>query len=244
MADVKQTNRLGVIGGLGPMATAYFLERIVDMTDAESDQGHLDMLIYHVPSIPDRTRYILDRSQASPVLPMIRIGQTLAGQQVCCIAIPCITAHYFHDELSQAIGCPILHAIRATADYLGDARVACAGILATDGTLAGNLFQAELAERGIRCVTAPGSKQELVMDLIYRDIKAGRPPRMDRFAEVSDTLRRQGAEVVLLGCTELSLIKRGRDIGHGFLDVLDILACTALTACAIAKKPFCRDLIT
>ena len=244
MADGIRNKRLGVIGGLGPMATAYFLERIVDMTDAGSDQEHLDMLIYHLPSIPDRTRYILDRSQASPVLPMIRIGQTLAAQQVCCIAIPCITAHYFHDELTQTIGCPILHAIRETAACLSDARVACAGILATDGTLAGNLFQDALAERGIRSVTPTRQGQSLVMDLIYRDIKAGLPPRMDRFTAVSETLRSQGAEVVLLGCTELSLLKRGRDIGHGFLDVLDILACSALAACGVPRKPFCHNLIT
>lgn len=62
---------LGVIGGLGPMATAYFLRRIVEMTDAWTDQEHLDVIVLNRPSIPDRTAYILDRTKPSPLPPIV-----------------------------------------------------------------------------------------------------------------------------------------------------------------------------
>ena len=71
---------LGVIGGLGPMATARFMEMVTEMTDAACDQDHIEMLIHSCPSIPDRTAYILGGSQDDPVGPMIRIGKNLAAQ--------------------------------------------------------------------------------------------------------------------------------------------------------------------
>ena len=79
---------LGVIGGLGPIATAYFMELIIKMTDAACDQDHLDMIIYNSPRIPDRTSYILGRSDENPVKPMIEIGRKLAQQGADCISIP------------------------------------------------------------------------------------------------------------------------------------------------------------
>lgn len=88
--------KLGVIGGLGPLATACFLEMVTKMTDASCDQEHLEMIIYSAPGIPDRTAYILGRSPDSPVKPMIEIGRKLAREQVSCIAVPCMTAHYLY----------------------------------------------------------------------------------------------------------------------------------------------------
>ena len=96
--------RLGIIGGLGPMATAYFMELLINMTDAKCDQDHLEMIIYNCPSIPDRTAYILGKSNANPVVPIIKIGKKLKEQNVDCISIPCITAHYFHDEIEEKTG--------------------------------------------------------------------------------------------------------------------------------------------
>ena len=89
---------LGIIGGLGPIATAYFMELIIQMTDAKRDQDHLSMIVYNAPEIPDRTSYILGVSSRNPVWDMIEIGRKLAGQKVACISIPCVTAHYFHEE--------------------------------------------------------------------------------------------------------------------------------------------------
>ena len=97
----KQSEKtLGVLGGLGPMATAYFLELMVTMTDAATDQDHPKMIIMNVPTVPDRTAYILGRSTESPLEPMAALGQQLKALGADIIATPCITAHYFHSDLS------------------------------------------------------------------------------------------------------------------------------------------------
>ena len=93
----KHTHILGVIGGLGPLATAYFLELITKMTDAEKDQDHLEIIIHSKPSIPDRTEYILGKSNENPMQDFIAISKSLASAGTQCIAIPCMTAHYFYD---------------------------------------------------------------------------------------------------------------------------------------------------
>jgi aspartate racemase len=237
-------HKLGVIGGLGPLATAVFLERVVQMTDAASDQEHLDAIIYSFPSIPDRTRFILGQSQDSPVGPMQAIGRRLVEQGATRIAIPCITAHYFFSELAAAIRCPLIHMIRETAAHLSNNGVRTAGITATDGTLAGRVFQNELDAFNIRSVVPSAISQRYLMQLIYDNIKAGLPPDLDNFAQVTGELRRNGAEAIIIGCTELSLIQRSQSLGAGFLDAMDVLAMASVRDCGYPLKRRYLKLIT
>ena len=144
---------LGVIGGLGPMATARFMNgMVIQMTDASCDQEHLEMIIHNCPQIPDRTAYILGKSDKDPAPPMIRAGRALAGEGASCIAIPCITAHYFHRELSDGIGIPIINAITETGHELIRSGARRIGIMATDGTIRSGIFQKELEEKGLEIV--------------------------------------------------------------------------------------------
>lgn len=216
--------RLGVIGGLGPIATAYFYELIIKMTEATIDQEHIELMIYSKPSIPDRTNYILGKSSENPVYPMMDIGRRLVAMGADYIAIPCITAHYFHDTLSKGIKAPVIHAIRETAWYLKKQGIGCAGIMATEGTMHSGLFQRELEECGISFVIPNRESQQAVSEIIYKNVKANRPVDYTKFEEVSDQLRLDGAEVIVLGCTELSLIKRDFYIGPGYLDAMEVLA--------------------
>lgn len=216
--------RLGVIGGLGPIATAYFYELIIRMTKAEVDQEHIEMLIYSKPSIPDRTDYILGKSSENPVIPMVEIGRMLVGMGADNIAIPCITAHYFHKILSEGIMAPVIHAIKETAHYLKAKGINCAGIMATEGTIRSKLFQQELSEYGIRATIPNEECQRAVSELIYKNIKANQPIEYEKFEKVSEQLRLSGAQVIILGCTELSLIKRDYKIGAGYIDAMEVLA--------------------
>lgn len=235
---------LGIIGGLGPIATAYFMELIIQMTDAKRDQDHLSMIVYNAPEIPDRTSYILGVSSRNPVWDMIEIGRKLAGQKVACISIPCVTAHYFHEELSENIPVPIIHAIQETGLELRAGRIRSAGIMATDGTIQSRIFQRELEEMGIEVFLPKREYQESVMELIYEEVKAGRPVDIEKFRRVSSHLREQGAQVIILGCTELSLIKRDHPIGRGYLDVMEILAQRSILRCGGRLKERYRNLIT
>lgn len=240
----KHQRVLGVIGGLGPIATSHFMELVIRMTEADRDQEHLDMIIYHTPSIPDRSSYILNPSLPSPLDPMIELGQRLSEQGVGCIAIPCVTAHYFHEKLSTSIPAPIIHAVEETAAHLKAAGIRRAGIMATDGTVSSGLFQQQLELRGIEPVIPSTEVQKDVMHLIFECIKANRPADMTRFHRVARELRETGAEVIILGCTELSLIKRDEEIGPGFLDALEVLAQQAVLRCGAQLKDDYRCLIT
>ena len=241
MADMRT---LGVIGGLGPIATAHFMELIIRMTEAQTDQEHLDMIIYNRPSIPDRTSYILDQSKPNPLPEMIRVGNTLARQGAKLIAIPCMTAHYFHRELTRYIEAPIVHAIHECAVHLKKHGITTAGIMATDGTIRSKLFQQELEKHGITPVI-PGEKgQKCVMSVIYDDIKANRPAGMDKFDLAARDLREAGAQAIILGCTELSLVKRDYPIGAGYLDAMEVLARRCVLECGGRLKEEYQNLIS
>ncbi len=222
---------LGVIGGLGPIATAHFMELVIRMTDAQTDQQHLDMIIYNFPSIPDRTGYILDNTQESPLPHMISIGENLMQQGADFIAIPCVTAHYFYRELENAISVPVINGVRETAAHLKEQGITTAGIMATDGTISAGLFARELESLGITPVIPSAKRQKDVMHLIYNNIKANRPADMERFHAVSRELHENGAEAIILGCTELSLIKRDYPIGAGFIDAMEVLAQRSVQLC-------------
>ena len=235
---------LGVIGGLGPIATAHFMELVIRMTEAATDQEHLDMIIYNRPSIPDRTGYILDPTKPNPLPEMIRVGNALAHQGAKLIAIPCMTAHYFHRDLTHCIEAPIVHAIHETAAHLKKHGITKAGIMATDGTIRSKLFQQELRKHGIEPVIPGEMGQKCVMSLIYDDIKANRPAGMDKFRFASEELREQGAQAIILGCTELSLVKRDHNIGAGYLDAMEVLAQTCVIRCGGRLKEAYQELIS
>lgn len=205
--------KLGVIGGLGPMATAFFMQMVIEMTKAGTDQEHIEMLIHSCPSIPDRTSFILGKSREDPGKPMAAVGKKLAESGADVIAIPCITANYFYGELSREIPVPIINIIEETTAYLAERSVRTVGLMATDGTVECGLFQNSLREAGIEVVLPGEDSQRDVMHLIYQNVKATRPAEMNRFERVSEELWEKGAQVIILGCTELSMIRRDERIG-------------------------------
>jgi aspartate racemase len=235
---------LGVIGGLGPMATAHFMELVINMTDAKTDQEHLDMIIYNSPSIPDRTNYILDNSKPNPLSEIVKLGKKLQEQNTEIIAIPCITACYFHESLRSDISVPVIHTVRETVMYLKENGVKKVGIMATDGTIKAGLFQRELESAGLRAVVPTADRQKDVMSLIYDSVKAGNPVDMERFEKVKLELFESGAETIILGCTELSMIKRDYKIGSGFIDAMEVLAAVSVEKCGAKLKDNYRQLIT
>lgn len=231
---------LGVIGGLGPEATAYFLQLLTQMSDAQTDQEHMETIIYSKPSIPDRTRFILGQSSLSPVPAMVSAGEVLKAGGAEVLAIPCVTAHYFLKELEEKLGIPILDGMGETAFYLAEEGVYRVGIMATDGTIQGKVIQNELGAQGISCVIPSAENQKKIMYLIYDQVKAGRKADMELLRQAEADLKGQGAEVLLLACTELSLLKRDDFLSAGYLDVLEVLARKAVQTCHHLRKEYER----
>lgn len=232
---------LGIIGGMGPLATAYFMELVVRMTDARTDQEHLDILVYNRPSVPDRTAFLLGQSTDDPTPAILEMAQALTGWGAGVLATPCVTAHNFLNVLQPAVSVPILNMVDGVSAYLKARGVQSAGLLATSGTVHAGIFQRSLAAHGIACALPDADGQAQVMRFIYQDIKAGRPVDQEAFGRVARAL---DAEVCILGCTELSLIKQAGLPQGRFLDALEVLAQEAILACGGKVHPAYRTLIT
>ena len=235
---------LGVIGGLGPAATTQFMNLIIEMTDAASDQEHMDMVVFNAPSIPDRTGYILDHTQPCPREPMIDVGNRLAAAGADLLVIPCMTAHYFYDAVQENVNVPMLHAIRETALELQKNGITKVGLMATDGTVRTRLFHDAFAPYGIEVITPSPKEQANVMHIVYDNVKAGIPADAGRFFSASRELFDRGAQRVILGCTELPLVKHQFDIGPGFIDPLEVMAQKAILLCGVRLKENYRNLIS
>ena len=235
---------LGIIGGMGPMATAYLLELIIQMTAAKTDQEHLSAVVLNNPQVPDRTAYILDRAKPSPLPVLEGMAHALEGLGRGVLCAPCVTSHYFYQELGGCVKVPFLHMVEETARELRAAGKRKAGILATTGTVRTGLFQGALEKQGLGWAVPSQHGLELIMSLIYEDIKAGRQPNMGKFQRASEELFDQGCDSVILGCTELSLVKKDTPLGHGYLDALEVLSKRCVQACGAPLKPEFEALIS
>lgn len=227
---------LGVIGGVGPLSTAYFMEVVINRTAAVTDQQHIDMIVLNHADIPDRTDYILDHTKPNPVLPMREDAQKLERWGADILVTPCNTAHYFYEELASAVGIPFLNMIEETAKELSALKAKRVGILATDGTIAAGLFQNALSEWGITPLVPSKQNQQYVMDIIYDDIKAANPLEREKFSAVTAEMEALGCDHLILGCTELSILKRDCRLDDYYLDALEVLADRAIEACGKQVK--------
>lgn len=230
--------KLGVIGGLGPMATVLFMKMVVEMTDAQNDQEHIEMIVYHCPQIPDRTDYILGKSTRSPAPELIRIGRRLEREGAELIAVPCVTAGCFYGELAAGVGIPVIDVYREVLDCLEKRKISCVGLMATSGTIAGGVFQKALAEAGYHLILPDAETQADIMHIIYKNVKANQPVERERFQRAVRQMRDAGAETIILGCTELSVVGEECDIGKGYLDVMRLMAKSAVERCGRLRKEY------
>ena len=155
-----------------------------------------------------------------------------------------MTAHYFFDALETGIAAPIINGVGETVKHLQENGARKVGIMATDGTIQSGIFHRELLNQGLEPIVPKLQAQKDVMHLIFQNVKAGKPVELERFYTAAEDLRSQGAEAVILGCTELSLIKRDYAIGSGFIDAMEVLAQQAVLMCDKPLKKEYRCLIT
>lgn len=229
---------VGVIGGVGPMATVYYMQRVIEMTKAGCDQEHINMLVFNDCDIPDRTAFITEKSPDNPLPVMVEDAKRLEAAGCEFVVIPCNTAHYFYDELEQAVEIPVVNIVEETIRY-AKARVqdlSCVGIMATTGTIVTGTYQKYAERAGLSFVVPDEDEQDLLMQIIYDGVKAGKPvPRAD-FDRVANHLRAKGAQCLILGCTELSVLKRDLPINDpDVLDSIDVLASETVRR---SGKPF------
>lgn len=240
---MKQATLLGVLGGLGPMSTVYFCELLTAHTSALTDADHIDMMISSRATTPDRTAFILGNSDRDPLPVMVQEAKKLERAGADLIVIPCNTAHYFYNGLAAQIHTPMLNIIRETVLHLKSRRVSRFGLLATEGTVRSGAYQEICKPLGVECAVPSTSEQAVISSIIYDRIKQNKPVDMAAFDSVVRSLRAQGCQKLVLGCTELSLLKKqGLDDGL-FVDSLEVLAYRTIRAFGKTPIGFSAELL-
>jgi aspartate racemase len=216
---------IGILGGMGPETTAELFRRIIKATPAEKDQDHIRVVIYSNPKIPDRTAAIINAG-TNPLPEMRKAAEMLQKAGVDFIVIPCITAHYFFEELEEMVKIPILNTMELTAqtikeNFPGAKKV---GVIASTGTVLSEIYNRALAGKGVLVTYPLEELQSKVMDVIY-NAKAGRMIEGKKIIlEVISDLIEKGAEIVIFGCTEVSIVLKSQDVPVPVVDTLQILA--------------------
>ena len=235
MNNKKDTVILGILGGLGPMSGIYFCETLTAHTKASADAEHVNFLLSSRADTPDRSSFILGRSQRDPSPVMAEEAKRLQSAGADILAIPCNTAHYFYDGIQAAVDIPVINIIKETARFCKETGAKKVGVLATEGTLASGAYYDVFSKMGIDTEPLTQREQEIITRIIFEQIKSGKEPDMDSFKEVYDSLLSRGCERIILGCTELSLIKKKYPLPHEFIDSLELLALEAIRRCG--KEP-------
>ena len=226
---------LGILGGLGPMSGVLFCEMLTNYTKAETDQQHLNFLLSSRATTPDRTAFIIGESSDDPVPVMIEEVRKLHRAGADIIVIPCNTAHYFYERVADESPVPIINIIRETVRYCAHRSYKKVGVLATKGTSDSGAYRSDLEAAGIEYVPCTAAEQQYISDVIYNNIKRGTMPDKDSFISVVNALYSRGCEAVILGCTELSILKKNFQLSEGYVDSLEVLALCAIRKCG--KEP-------
>jgi aspartate racemase len=233
---------IGILGGMGPEATAHFFRLIIGHTAAAKDQEHLPVLIYNLPQIPERTPAILGRGP-SPV-PLLRKGaRKLAGAGADFIVIPCVSAHAFLAEVRRTSPVPILSLLEESLAGVQKMNPGLkrAGLLASTGTVRSGLFSRTFAQAGIKIITPTEKEQTRVMAAVFGQdgVKAGftggRPRKLVR--DIALRLIKRGAEAIIAGCTEIPLVLEDKDIPVPLIEPMRIAARTSIVRAGGKLKP-------
>ncbi|MGI6576204.1 MAG: aspartate/glutamate racemase family protein [bacterium] len=218
--------KIGVLGGMGPEATADLYLKLIKATPAKVDQEHLRVIIESNPKIPDRTAAIL-QGGTDPLPLLVDTAHNLIKAGADFIIIPCNTAHYYLARLQEQCSVPILNMLAECAawgkKYVPD--LAKVGLLATKGTIATGLYHNAFRDYGVEVLIPDAAEQEQVMEVIYK-VKAGCPGSQlkESLLKAAQGLLNRGVQALVLGCTELPLVLQAGDAPVPVLDPTDILA--------------------
>ena len=237
MSDISGDDKiLGVLGGMGPLASAQFMLRLTLLTPADRDQAHIPAVLWSDPRVPDRTTAKQTGGQLSggaDPLPWLQRGvRGLKAAGCAALAIPCNTAHGWHEELARE-GLPILHIVDAAAAELRKvAPSGTIGLMGTAATLRMRLYQQRLEAQGWNCITPDDDQMARLVSPAIALVKANRVA--EAYAPLAETvaaLAARGARAVVLGCTEIPLgIQAGpyRSLPVPVVDTIDALALAAI----------------
>ncbi len=231
-------NFFSILGGMGTMATESFVRLINHRTKASKDQEYLNYVLFNHATVPDRTAYILDREQESPMPYLLDDVEKQNLLKPNFIVLTCNTAHYFFDELQAATEIPILHMPREAANELvRQNTTGKVAILGTEGSMKAGIYEKEVRQLGFEAVIPDAQLQAKINHLIYHDIKESDYLNKELYYEIlAEAVARFDCEKIILGCTELSLMQEY--VGENEYPVIDAQSILAdqTIACALQHR--------
>lgn len=218
---------VGIIGGMGPEATVDLMQRVIQATPANDDQDHLRMLVDNNPKVPSRIKALIEGSGEDPAPVLVQMARDLERWGADFLAMPCNTAHHFHPAVQAAVGVPVLNMIELAAGRIRQETpdVRKVGLLASTAVIRTDLYGKSLSRRGVEVVHPGDSSQDQVLAAI-RAIKAQRfsSASLDALNRAVDDLIARKAEVILIACTELSVIAKKLQLSVATCDSAQVLA--------------------
>lgn len=196
-----------IIGGMGTPATESFIRLLNARTPAKRDQDYLDYVLVNHATIPDRSSYLMDNSKPNPFEDVLDDIKTHSKLNPNFFVMACNTVHYFYDQLQKETKIPILHMPRETVRHIKEnyPDVKKVGILGTPGTITDGIYDQELKKNKLEIIKPSNKIQELTNQLIFDKIKKNNNVDIDLFYKILELMTgEQQAEIVILGCTELS----------------------------------------
>ncbi len=217
--------RVGILGGMGPAATVDLMQKILEATPAKRDEDHVPLIVWNVPQVPARPAAMRGEGP-SPLPAMLEGARFLQSAGATAIAIACNTAHHWAAELAGSLSVPLLHIAQAAVEELA-ARAPQArtvALLGTRATLQAGIYDARLAARGIR-VVVPDEATQAAIDRAIAGVKsADLPAARAELAPAARMMLDRGADVLLLACTELPLVRLAPEIEARVVDATAALA--------------------
>lgn len=215
--------KIGIIGGLGPLATAKFFERVIDLTDANIDQENVDMVILNHSSVPDRTDYLLDKNKPNPLPYLIKDARVLDDIGCKYLAMPCNTAHSFYNEINNEVNAELINMVSETIKECSNRNLKKVGLMATRGTINTKIF--DKYNNSIELIIPDDNLQQLIDTLIFDKVKKNINVSLVEYEQVLNYFYALGCDGIILGCTELSVINEDlKYFDERIVDTIDVLA--------------------
>ena len=211
--------KLGVIGGMGPLATVNFYERVVLNTEAKCDNEHIDMIVLNHSTMPDRTKCIIENRKAEFLESIKKDFAILENIGVEAVAIPCNTSHYFYDEFKKLTDLKIINMIEETILEVKKSGVKKISVFGTLGTLNSKVYEKYAKEYELEVKDVSEADKQAVMDIIY-NIKETNNLDNKQFTDILNRYC-DDETVGIIACTELSLLDIPEDINT--VDALNVL---------------------
>lgn len=218
---------VGIIGGMGPEATVDLMQRIIQATPANDDQDHLRLLVDNNPKVPSRIKASIEDTGEDPAPVLVQMARDLERWGADFLAIPCNTAHHFHPAVQAAVGVPVLNMIELAVGRIRQETpdILKVGLFASTAVIRTGLYDKFFARRGVEVVHPGDTSQDQVLAAI-RAIKAQRfsSASLDALNRAIDDLIAREAEVILIACTELSVIAKKLQLSVVTCDSAQVLA--------------------